>query len=249
MTKRQIKTKYRSVVSLQKIVESLIKDKDLKPSLGDTLLQLRKDIKSALSFWEHRKAGKENYLQPASNKLQIGGGKRYLKGFVNLDLFKPADIIWDCRYGLPFPDNKFKLVFSEHFLEHIDFPISVKFVLREMHRVLKPNGELLIGVPDGGKVIEAYCKKDKKFMNMLQRRAYKRQPPIEIYGRIDLVNYLFRDQSNNPDYTIHHWAYDESSLRNLLSFIGFRKVLRWKFDSRYCNPKRKFYTLYIKAVK
>lgn len=249
MTKGQIKTKYRSVLSLQKIVKRLNKDKDLEPSFGYTLLQLQKDIKSALSFWKHRKAGKENYLQPTSDKLQVGGGKRYLKGFVNLDLFKPADVIWDCRYGLPFPDNKFKFIFSEHFLEHIDFPVSVKLVLKEIHRVLKPGGELLIGVPDGGRVIKAYYKNDKKFMNMLQRYAYKRQLPVEIYGNIDLVNYIFRDQLNNPNYTIHYWAYDELSLKNLLSFIGFRKVSKWKFDSRYCNPKRKFYTLYIKAIK
>ncbi len=116
--------------------------------------------------------------------------------------------------------------------------------------VLKRNGELLIGVPGSRKVIDAYCKKDRRFLNAFQHRVYnKRKPSTEIYGDIDFVNYLFRDQLDNLNYAAHYWAYDEASLTNLLRSVGFREVKKWKFEHKYCNSKRKFYALYIKAIK
>ena len=251
MTKKQTQFAYRSIKPLHNLTKKLLKNKSLQPAFGITLLQLLKDTKAALSFWEHaEKASRKSRLSLNFNKLQIGGGKHYLSGFINLDIFPPADIIWDCRYGLPFPKEQFRFVFSEHFLEHLDFPTSAKKVLQEIYRVLKLNSELLLGVPDGGKVVKAYCQKDKRFLNTLRRRCYnKRKPTAEIYGDLDLINYIFRDQVDNPNYTVHYWAYDEVSLINLLRSVGFRKTEKHKFDTRYCNPKRKFYTLYIKAIK
>lgn len=243
---------YRTLLLLRDFAEKLLQDKSLRPALRITLLQLRKDIKMVLSFWLNVKQKDSRKKETFShhNQLQIGGGQHYLRNFVNLDLFPPADIIWDCRYGLPFSKEKFKFVFTEHFLEHLDFPISVKKVLSEIYRILEPNGSLLIGVPDGEKVIRAYSQCNKNFLNKLYRNCYKhRRPPIKVYGELDLVNYLFRDQLDNPNYTIHYWAYDNNSLSNLLKSIGFRIVKKTKFDHRYCNPERKFYTLYVHAVK
>jgi len=248
--KKRIKTRYQKILSLKRFIKKIIKDKEIKPAFDIVFLQIYREIEASLSFWKNKKNSEEKCFCLSTDKLQIGGGKRYLQGFVNLDLFEPADIIWDCRYGLPFPDNKFSFVFSEHFLEHIDFPLSVKKILKEIYRVLKPNGEFLIGVPDGKKIIQAYLKKDRKFLNRLYQDVYKkRNPAIEIYGDIDFVNYFFRDQIDNPKYTIHYWIYDEISLKNLLLFAGFQQVKRCNFRNKYCNPKRKFYTLYIKAIK
>ncbi len=250
---RQTRPTHRTLTLLRNLADKMLKDRSLRPAFGITLLQLRKDIKAAISFSKHTKQASksnENQAQLFSDKLQIGGGKHYLKGFVNLDLFPPADIIWDCRYGLPFSNGIFSFIFSEHFFEHLDFPLSAKKVLSGLYQVLKPGGELFLGVPDAGKVIRAYCSGNKLLLNNLKHRAYKRRhPPVEIYGNIDLVNYLFRDQLDSPKYTIHYWAYDEDSLTNLLHSVGFRVVKKAKFNFRYCNPERKFYTLYIKATK
>ena len=241
--------------SLQEAANNALKNRALQPALKITLLQLQKDIEAAKSFYKHHKKYR-NITGPLKEKinsvkkLQIGGGKRYLNNFINLDLFPPADIIWDCRYGLPFPDETFSFVFSEHFLEHLDFPASVKKVLSEIYRILEHRGELVIGVPDAGKVIKAYSSSDEKFLDNLRKKSYdRRYPPIELYGNIDIVNYVFRDQINNPNYTIHYWAYDEENLKNLLASVGFQKVEKTKFNPKYCNPERRFYTLFIKAKK
>ncbi len=251
MKPREIRKSYQNVMSLKKSVDRFLKDPSLAPAFRITLFQLEKDIKSARSFWgDLEKKDRTRRFAVCGDKLQIGGGRHYLKGFVNLDFFPPADVIWDCRYGLPFGKGSFKFVFSEHFFEHIDFPISAKKVLREIYRVLKPGGSVLLGVPDGGRVVKAYYKKERQFLDQLRDRCYSsRRPPVEIYGDLDLVNYLFRDQLDNPHYAVHYWAYDEKSLGNLLRSVGFRNMRKSSFDKRYCNQEREFYSLYMKAVK
>lgn len=47
--------------------------------------------------------------------------------------------------GMPFPSNTFDLVFSDGVIEHLDIPR----VLKEMKRVLKPEGWLVAKVPSG----------------------------------------------------------------------------------------------------
>jgi ubiquinone/menaquinone biosynthesis C-methylase UbiE len=45
---------------------------------------------------------------------------------------------------IPFPDNHFDIVYSSHVLEHVN---DENQSLKEMKRVLKPNGTLIIGMP------------------------------------------------------------------------------------------------------
>ena len=118
MTKKQTQSAYHSIKLLHNLTKKLLKNKTLQPAFRITLFQLRKDIKAALSFWKHaEKVSQKSQLFLGFDKLQIGGGKHYLSGFINLDIFPPADIVWDCRYGLPFSKERFKFVFSEHFFE------------------------------------------------------------------------------------------------------------------------------------
>lgn len=229
----------------------LLKNKTAYNALYNSMLQLHKDLNAYKSFQN----SKEKSLKKVSDlssltKLQVGGGSHYLHNFINLDLFQPADIIWDCRYGLPFPNGRFDYIFSEHFLEHIDFPDSALFILKEFYRTLKKGSSLFISIPDGGKVINAYAKNNKRFLNRLYKVCYsRRNPKVQIYSNIDYINYLFRDQINNPKYTVHHWAYDNNSLIGLLKAAGFKKVQKTSINTDFCNKKREFYSLYILATK
>lgn len=80
-------------------------------------------------------------------KLNFGSGEFRKEGYVNIDwnpLSNP-DLVHDLNImPYPFKDNTFDLVEAVHVLEHLDKPFMV---MKELHRILKPNGKLLIKVP------------------------------------------------------------------------------------------------------
>ncbi|MCH7662009.1 MAG: methyltransferase domain-containing protein [Euryarchaeota archaeon] len=67
---------------------------------------------------------------------------------IGVDLnYETADISADLNEGLPIEDDAVDRVIAEHVLEHLENP---SFVLREIHRVLRPDGEATIEVPNAG---------------------------------------------------------------------------------------------------
>lgn len=227
------------------------KDFNLFENITNSLFQVNKDLNSIVSFFENKNLSTENIRKyTALYRLQVGGGSRVLDGYINLDIFKPADIVWDVRSGIPFEDKRFTEVFCEHFFEHLDFPRSSLFFLEEVFRVLKKGGSLKIVVPDCGTPLVKYSIKDDRYFEKIKDICYSsRLSSMEISSNIDIINYLFRDQFENPNYTIHWWAYDFENLSRMLRKVGFNVVKSWEFDSIICNPKRKDYSLYIIATK
>tara|TARA_Y100001960_G_C14642465_1_gene811601 strand:+ start:396 stop:992 length:597 start_codon:yes stop_codon:yes gene_type:complete len=81
----------------------------------------------------------------SNKKLNIGSGKTYIPGFINIDISNKADIVMDIgKEKLPFENNSIDVIFSYHTLEHID---DYLFALSEIYRVLKHNGLFLVGLP------------------------------------------------------------------------------------------------------
>ncbi len=79
-------------------------------------------------------------------KLNLGCGKKIKKGYVNLDFYPlpGIDIVADITKKLPFEDNAFDEVLTEHVLEHI---IDLDALLAELHRITKKDGAIKIFVP------------------------------------------------------------------------------------------------------
>ncbi|MDP2910030.1 MAG: class I SAM-dependent methyltransferase [bacterium] len=80
-------------------------------------------------------------------KLNLGCGETKKNDYVNLDWQKSVepDIIHDLNISpYPFPDNYFDLIEASHILEHLDKPF---LAMKELHRILKPGGRLVIKVP------------------------------------------------------------------------------------------------------
>jgi SAM-dependent methyltransferase len=78
-------------------------------------------------------------------RLNIGAGHTYLPGFANIDIHPRADITLDLNVDrLPFEDSSVDLVFSYHTLEHVS---EYLHAIGEIHRVLRHDGVLLLGVP------------------------------------------------------------------------------------------------------
>ena len=92
-------------------------------------------------------------------KLHLGCGKRYIPGFVHVDLddFPHIDYPHNVRSLPMFEDNTANLIYACHVIEYFD-RIEVLDVLREWHRVLKPGGVLRLAVPDFAALVEVYRK-------------------------------------------------------------------------------------------
>src|SRR5437867_9832604 len=96
-----------------------------------------------------RGAAIRSYLSShAVRKLQLGAGTNPLAGWLNTDGY-PASfrvLSVDAREPLPFSDETFDYVFSEHHIEHMTFHEGRR-MLRECFRVLKPGGRIRVATP------------------------------------------------------------------------------------------------------
>lgn len=82
-----------------------------------------------------------------SHKLNLGCGAFKLLGFINIDnsKFVEPDVLHNLNhFPYPFQDDWFSKIVANHSLEHLDDVFSV---MGELHRILRPEGELIIRVP------------------------------------------------------------------------------------------------------
>lgn len=80
-------------------------------------------------------------------RLNLGCGSYKKPGFLNVDNEPSAepDLLLDLeQIPYPFPDNHFEEIRAYHVLEHLSNPFAV---MREIHRILAPNGLVIVRVP------------------------------------------------------------------------------------------------------
>jgi len=189
--------------------------------LGRALRHVQKELALHRRFTEARPQTMAYCSGKQFERVQIGSGPHPIDGFVNLDLSFDADITWDIREGLPFDDDSVGFLFSEHVVEHIDYPVSVRGHFRDIQRVLRSGGVAVIAVPDSGRAAEAYVKSDDDYLNELKTRWYKKRNCLDSFNTpIDTLNYVFRDQDDDDTYTPHMWGYDRSKVRALFEEAG-----------------------------
>lgn len=140
-------------------------------------------------------------------KLNLGGGDLHLDGFINVDLSDSADLKHDLRTPLPFEDNSIDEIIAIHVIESFyqwEFPD----ILKDWHRVLKPQCALTIEFTVLSKAIDLYLhgKTDK----------LKRDGHWGLYGN--------QEQPCDP-IILHHYVYETDELNDLLVIAGFRYFL------------------------
>jgi predicted SAM-dependent methyltransferase len=84
-------------------------------------------------------------------KLNLGCGFDKREGFINADNFEACDpdVMVDIQSApWPFEDNQFDYILMKHVLEHVGATVDgFTQVMRELYRVLAPNGIIEIHVP------------------------------------------------------------------------------------------------------
>ena len=180
------------------------------------------------------------YRDATGLKLHFGCGANVKPGFVNIDLSNAADLTLDLREQLPFADGSCSLVYSEHFLEHIEYPNVVRGLLRECYRVLAVGGMFSVGVPDTEWPLLEYAGQRRDgYFELVKQRWH----PAWCTTRLEHINFHFRQGGE------HKFAYDFETLKTALEREGFTSVRRRETnpDLDQCSWARG--TLYVEAVK
>jgi predicted SAM-dependent methyltransferase len=111
----------------------------------------------------------EDYLR-GDGKIKVNIGcamSQFMQGWINLDSLDYNQFAQEWRYrflqhdvrdGLPFATGTVDIIFTSHFLEHLDYREGLAF-LRDCRRVLKPKGVMRIVVPDAGLLMDNYSDK------------------------------------------------------------------------------------------
>ena len=150
--------------------------------------------------------------------LHLGCGKRYLPGYVHIDLDSHSHIdhYHDVRELPMFDDESVDLIYNCGTFEYFDRH-KAPSILREWSRALKIGGTLRMSVPDFDSIVEVYLQNGKNLNGegMLG----------PLFGRIDI-------KTNNGLQTMHHkTVYDFESFKAMLLEAGFVNVQKYDWWS------------------
>jgi SAM-dependent methyltransferase len=141
---------------------------------------------------------------------------------------RSSDILNAAGESLPLPSATFDLILSHEVLEHVQDDARA---VREMVRVLRPGGRIVIFVPNRGYPFEThgiywrenYYFGNKPFVNYLPRQwRDKLAPHVRVYSRRDLTELFEGLPVNFIERTVIFGAYDNIIAR----FGAFGKFLR-----------------------
>lgn len=197
---------------------------------------------------------RHRYINATDLMINFGAGSRGKSGWVNVDAQSAAGVncVFDCEKKQPFPDGSARCIFSEHFLEHIDYYETAPFFLRECFRVLQPGGTIRLIVPDVGRYLKAYAQDDWSEIEKLRGLLPGHTDPYfwtNYETKMELVNMLFRQFGE------HKYAYDFETIHVLLKKAGFSNIRQTEYaisaDPMLAidQQEREHESLYVEAYK
>lgn len=151
---------------------------------------------------------------------------------------RSAGILNGAGEALPYPAGTFDLILSHEVLEHVADDAQT---VREMARVLKPGGRVVIFVPNRGYPFEThglywrgkYYFGNKPLINYLPRAWRDRLAPhVRVYSSADLQKLFAGSPLKVVERTVIFGAYD-----NLIARFGFiGKILRAVLQALESTP-------------
>ena len=175
-------------------------------------------VKRGISFFTRRKNIRRYLEGHRVRKLHIGCGGMILKNWLNTDL-DPSDnqLFIDARKKLPFDDSTFDYLFSEHLIEHLEYPEGVDFFL-ECFRIIKPCGVIRIATPDLRFLIELYnAEKNELQEHYIAWAIHSFLPDVGVPQDTQVINNFFRNWG-------HKFIYDFKTLQATMQRAGFINI-------------------------
>ena len=188
--------------------------------------------------YEHELFAKTKAENKPEECLNLGCGARILEGFTNIDKYYiHPDVKNYDMYQLPYTDNKVSLVFSAQSLEHLPIRYA-KMALRDWYRVLKPNGMLVLMVPDLNTIMTKLL--DEEYLDDNHYNWYM----YTLFGY--QINSSIRDAGLNHPVDpgqFHTCGFSRFKLTNELTSIGYKINKMFSFDGMD-TP-----SIFVEAVK
>jgi SAM-dependent methyltransferase len=110
----------------------------------------------------------DGYIQQQNEvtekQVNIGGGKLFdFPGWLNFDAASPqvrSRFRFDSETSLPYATGSAELVYSSHCLEHLPDD-TVARILQETFRILKPNGDFVVKIPDFDRILSEWIDREE----------------------------------------------------------------------------------------
>ena len=174
--------------------------------------------------------------------LEIGAGSKKGSGdWVTLDGGFFADIHWDLRHGIPFPDNSLDKIYTSHCFEHIPFK-DLEKLIRNCYSKLKKGGTLSVCVPNAKLYIDAYIS-GEQFIDFNNESLVCPSTVCDTGSPIDQVNLIAYLGGQ------HCYMFDEVNLVNILKKNGFFEVRARDFEQGLDLKEREQESIYAIAEK
>lgn len=174
--------------------------------------------------------------------MNLGCGHHVVAGWINADRAPGpgVDLCCDLTRGLPLPSGRLDCVVAIHLLQDLPFP-ALPPALRELRRVLRPEGVLRLAVPDLERAIHAWLDDDRGYFYIGDEEV------TSIGGKL-CVQAVWYGSVRTP------FTYDFAA--ELLDRAGFRAVTRCGFR-RTASPwpdiaeldNRERESLFIEAIR
>lgn len=170
-----------------------------------------------------------DWTKPIS--LDIGSGHNPTPDCLHVDVRKDLpdiDIVCDfAKEQLPVPNECVDKIVSNHSIEHVSWR-SLKFVVSEWFRVLKPGGQIFLRTPDLEFIIDSY-----KSKNITPEWPEDEKAATDTFGEITPAVWANLKLFAGQDYpsNFHYFCLDFGMLTDLFMKLGFSSVSRSKFDT------------------
>lgn len=162
-----------------------------------------------------------------SPKLHIGCGPHKLAGWLNTDIDVSNGALYlDATKPLPFPDDTFNFIFSEHMIEHIPI-VAARRLCLECVRILRPGGVLRVATPDMAFLFALWSNEDPDLNKNYILNATQHFKNYPVLNKCATINNFFYNWG-------HCFIYDEETLSQIFLEVGLSDVERVKVgESRH----------------
>ena len=155
--------------------------------------------------------------------LNFAAGPYPRPGWINADITPSAQFYMDALSPLPLADATLDAVFSEHFIEHLEF-VDGRRWLKECFRCLKPGGLFRIATPELGRLWRMYdgTAPEVSAEAVVARHFSRFKADIAAAHGADCPHHpclVFNDKLRLWGH--HRFIYDEALLRQVLAETGF----------------------------